>query len=183
MDPIGLYGNHARTQVNFSGGSPSEYLLLVENTGKISKKTAKLLAALNDEIENRWSDIRKGKSISSHPEFHYRDSDGGIVSIKPIYSQAYPALLVEKSLDKFNHRIILNRQNPNHFVYEKTINTDYGSATLKSYNSRTQDNKEIDNFVDDFLHFSFNKVIPVKHLRYHFEEGEFICDSGAIILR
>ena len=183
MNTINLT-NHSTTAPNtsFKGYSPLLGAHLAQDTGKISKKTAKLLASLNDVIEKDWAKIKKEKILGETPIYIFEDKDG-VVSIKPIYSQRYPALLIEKSSGNTYHRIIMNRDNPSHFTYEKNIYTDYGSATLKSYNSKIEQNQEINNFVDNMLENSLRNIIPVKTLRYTFSDDEFKSVRGGIVLK
>jgi len=134
---------------------------LMPDTEKVSYKTTRLIHELNKCIDKEWRDIKKGTKFADSPKFFVQDGNN-IIKFEPVYTQKYPALLIEASDGKNTHKILLDRDNPNNFRYEKTIATDFGYATLKSYNSKTENNKEINQFVSDLVEKSTDKVIRNK---------------------
>ena len=179
MQPVNLYGQNYNNKINFRGYASFDNVLMSDR-GKISKKAAKLMAAVNDCIDRQWKNIKKKGIIDKPPTYIYQDGKSTI-SIKPVYSQKYPALLIEHNNGKIQQNILLDRNNPNNFRYEKTVATDYGSATLKTYDSRISDNAEINNFVDNLLVKSFEEITTTKLLREYFKDNEFIRRSGGKI--
>ena len=172
MQPVNLYGQNYNNKISFRGYASFDNILM-SDTGKISKKTAKLMAAVNDCIDREWRNIKK-KGIKDKPPTYICKDGESTISIKPVYSQRYPALLVEHDNGKIQQNILLDRSNPNNFRYEKTVATDYGSATLASYDSRISDDAEINSFVDNLLLKSFEEITTSKILRQYFKDNEFI---------
>lgn len=134
---------------------------LMPDTGKVSLKTTKLIHELNKCIDKEWRDIRKGAKHAVSPKFFVQDGNN-IIKYEPVYSQSYPALLIEANDGKNVHKILLDRDNPNNFRYEKTVVTDFGYATLKSYNSKTENNSDLNKFVSNLIENSTDKIIRNK---------------------
>lgn len=179
MQISNFYGQNYNS-VNFKGLASFDNVLMVDR-GKVSKKTAKLMAAVNDCIDKEWKNVKKQAFRDNPPTFTYQNGKD-VVAIKPVYSQRYPALLVEYDNGKIKQNILVDRSNPNNFRYEKTISTDHGSATLKTYDSRHSDNKEINSFVDNLLQNSFEKMTNTRILRQYFDNDEFIRKGSRIVL-
>lgn len=135
--------------------------ILPANKGILSKKSVKLINDLNACIDREWSDIRKGKLISLNPKFRTEEK-GKLITFEPIYTQKYPALLIDINDGKISQKILMNRDNPNNFRYEKVIATDHGSATLKSYNSINGNNKEINEYVNNIIEKNLNSILSHK---------------------
>ena len=180
MQSVNLYGQNYNNKINFKGYASYDNVLMTDR-GKISRKTAKLMAAINNCIDLEWEKIKKQKIRDNIPTYTCKDGKSSVF-IKPVYSQRYPALLVEHDNGKIKQNILLDRSNPNNFRYEKTIVTDHGSATLKSYDSRVSNDNEINNFVDKLLQKSFEEITTTKLLRQYFDDDEFIRKGGSIVL-
>lgn len=135
--------------------------ILPSNKGVISKKSVKLINDLNSCIDREWTDIKKGKLIKLSPKFR-TVQNGKLITFEPVYTQRYPALLIDINDGKTSQKILMNRDNPNDFKYEKVIATDYGSATLKSYNSINGKNDEINKFVNDIIEKNLEKILSNK---------------------
>lgn len=180
MQPVSLF-NSKTYAPNFKGIACYDSIL-VKDRGKISKKTAKLVIALNEYIDNEWKIIRESNKLYSSPLF---SSTNGKKStfIKPIYNQKYPALLIEQIDGSICKRILLDRGNPNNFRFEKTVETDHGFATLRSYDSRIDNNKEINMDVDNILCNALEDIISTKLMRKFFADDEFVRNAGSIILK
>lgn len=132
--------------------------LLMADKGAISKKSAKLINELNSCIDQEWKNIRKGCKIAEMPKFHVLDGQKS-VTIEPVYTQRYPALLIDINDGKSTQKIFMDRDNPNNFRYEKVIPTEHGSATLKSYNSLNGRNQEINNFVNNIIEENIERIL------------------------
>ena len=150
----------SKNSVSFSAVTNFERHLMPD-TGKVSLKSTRLIHELNKCIDKEWRDIRKGAKIAVSPKFFVQDGNN-IIKYEPVYSQSYPALLIEANDGKNVHKILLDRDNPNNFRYEKTVVTDFGYATLKSYNSKTENNSDINKFVSDIIESSTDKIIRNK---------------------
>ena len=135
--------------------------ILPSNKGIISKKSVKLINELNSCIDKEWKDIKQGKKIAEKPIFQILDGKKH-VTFEPVYAQKYPALLIDINDGKYNERILMNRDNPNNFRYEKMIKTDHGSATLKTYSSINGGNSEIDKFVNNIVENNLEKILSNK---------------------
>lgn len=147
--------------VSFNAAVPSLERHLMPDTGKVSHKSAKLIKELNQCIEKQWADIKKGELISDSPSFCISDRHE-FTRFEPVYSQRFPALKIDNEDGKFTHEILLDRNNPNNFRYEKTVKTDHGRATLKSYDSRISDDKEINTFVNNILENKLDRILMDK---------------------
>lgn len=167
MQPIS-YNNNVSYAPNFRGLLVFDRVL-IDDKGKISKKTAKLVAALNEQISKEWKNIKMSGNKDKTPIFFSRDRRK-ITSVKPVYSQKYPALLVEQENGKYTENIIIDRYNPNNFKYEKIVETPYGSATLRSYDSRICNDKEINTRVDNILYNCLDDIITKETMRTFFDD-------------
>ena len=180
MQPVNLF-NYTNYTPNFKGIACYDNIL-VKDSGRISKKTAKLVIALNDYIDKEWKMIRESKKIGSYPSFSSTNGKR-TTFIKPIYSQKHPSIIIEHNDGPICKKILMDRSNPNNFRYEKTVETDHGSATLKSYDSRIANDKEINMEVDNILENALEDIFSTKLLRKYFADNEFICHSGKIVLK
>ncbi len=135
--------------------------ILPPNKGAISKKSVKLINELNSCIAQEWADIRKGHKICEKPLFQIKDGKK-YVTFEPVYNQKFPALLIDINEGKTSQKIFMDRDNPNNFRYEKVVQTDHGSATLKSYNSINGANKEIDTFVNNVIENNLGEILSHK---------------------
>lgn len=179
MQTVNYYSNY-NYFVPFKGIASFDRVL-VEDKGKISKRTVKLISALNNLIEEELVNIKKQKILDKTPSFNCKMNKSSIF-IKPVYSQNYPALLVEQHDWKIINSILIDRSNPNNFIYEKNILTDHGSATLKSYNSKIQNDPLINNTVDNLLSSSLEDILSVKILRKYFDDDKFVFRNGNVTL-
>ena len=134
------------------------------------------MKALDNHIENTWAKIKKGKLLLSSPKYML-SKDSKLITIEPLYSQTQPAIVFECKKGKISERITFNRKNPNIFRYEKKVTTDYGSATLKSYNSQTENIPEMDNYVDNILQDTLPQIIPTKLLVEIFSRNNIRKDN------
>lgn len=161
MQVSNIQNYNFNNNVSFKAAVPNLDKCLMPDTGKISRKSARLIDDLNKCIAKQWEDIKKGKLISDCPNFSVADKCG-MTRFEPVYSQRYPALKIESEDGRFTHEIMLDRNNPNNFRYEKTVKTDYGSATLKSYDSRTQNDKDINKFVSNLIEEKLDRILMDK---------------------
>ena len=143
----------------------------------LSNKSLKLMAALDTYIDKTWKGIKDGKINQLEP-FFARSDKGNILTIKPIYTQRYPAVLFEHDDGKCIQKILFNRERPVSYRYEKTVSTDHGSATLKSYVSNEDKTTPVDNYVDDIICSNLPQIIPNKILLEHFPKSAFKPTSG-----
>ena len=63
--------------------------------------------------------------------------------------------------DNNNHidRILINRQKPSDYTYERAVITPYGSASGKTYNSQKDNDSKIETRVNDYITKYFDKVL------------------------
>ena len=129
---------------------------------EISKKTKKLFTAINNQIEEDWGEIKRSLTFLSAPKYVVADKKDGVVTIQPMYGGIEPELLMEFDNDKYCERLIFSRSNPEKFKYEKSVTTDYGSATLKSFDSSVQKNNEMIMFANEKVSKYIPKVLKQK---------------------
>ena len=151
------YSLYGANNVSFRAATNFERIL-PSDKGNVSRKTVKLINDLNACIDKEWTDIRKHKKLASKPAFHIKDGKK-IITFEPVYSQRYPALLIDINEGKTSRKILMDRDNPNNFRYEKVVKTDHGSATLKSYNSLHEQNKEINTYVNNIIENNLERIL------------------------
>ncbi len=143
----------------------------------LSNKSLRLMAALDTYIDKTWKGIKEGKISQKEPLFVSLDK-GDVLSIRPVYAQSYPAVLFEHYDGKTTQRILFNREKPTNYRYEKTISTDHGSATLKSYTSNADKISPVDNYVDTIICSRLPQIIPNKILFEYFPKKSFWKSTG-----
>ena len=77
--------------------------------------------------------------------------DGNLVTMRPVYHQYKNTILMEVEGDKYIDRILINRQKPSDYTYERATITPYGSASSKTYDSMRDKNTKIESRVDDYI--------------------------------
>lgn len=91
----------------------------------------------------------------------YRVADNdNFVTIKPVYHQFKNSILMEIE-DNNDHidRILINRQKPSDYTYERAVITPYGSASGKTYNSQKDNDSKIETRVNDYITKYFDKLL------------------------
>lgn len=153
-------------------GKPSkEISYIIENSNDIlSKKAKKLFAALNTQIEETWAAIKKGKTDLKEPAF-YLANRGKAISVKPVYGASKPMILMEVDDGKYTEKILFDRKNPQEFRYEKVVETDHGSATVKSFNSQVQEDMFITKSVNEMVEKYISKILTKNVVKDYF--GQF----------
>lgn len=131
---------------------------------KLSIKAKKLVKRASTYIEETWTDIRKGKTIIEEPKFACSLGKHKFAELRPIYN-GKKSMLIEISDDKYIENIIIDREKQNHFIYEKKVLTDHGCATLKSYNSKTDNNIELEEHINSEIEKSLTEILPKVTMR------------------
>ena len=150
------------------GKLPEDVRLIIESANNIlSNKSKKLFSALNMKIEESWEAIKKGESTMKEPVF-YLSNKGRTISVKPIYGADKPLILMDVDNGKYTERILFDRKNPRNFRYEKVVPTDYGSATVKSFNSETQQDNFVALSVNEMVERYFPKIISKEIINSYF---------------
>lgn len=104
--------------------------------------------------------IRKTKQEPyENPHYTIAGKNDKLGLIKPLYQGYKKYILFEILKGKNTERIIINRQNPNSFKYEKVVDTQYGQATTKSFNSDIQRNDTIELKVANYIEEYFPKIL------------------------
>ena len=154
------------TQKKFSPSnniSKSKAKLIIPNLDfPLSLKAHNMVKKCSLYIEDVWTDIKKsGIYKSSHPEFHTVDAKTlDFVTVKPIYQDNKKLLYFEIESEKYVDRIIIDRQNPNHYTYEHSVLTPHGSATLKSFNSQRGRDFKTEEKVSQYIEKYFPEIVP-----------------------
>ena len=138
-----------RLRRNPIGITPQLENVIVENG--ISLKSAKLVKKLSHLIEEDWAKIRKSGKVMEAPKYMLAERDGTLVTMKPMYERFKNSILMEIEGDKYIDRIIINRQKPSDYTYERATITPYGSASSKTYDSMRDKNTKIESRVDDYI--------------------------------
>lgn len=107
-------------------------------------KAKKLVKRMNLFLEDEWAKIKKEKNgFYNKPYYTIPGKDKEVATITPLYQGYNKYILFEVSKGENTHKIIINRKNPDSFKYEKTVDTDYGCATTKTFNSDLERNNTI----------------------------------------
>lgn len=130
----------------------------------ISIKGKKLVKSVSSLIEDTWGAIKQGKVCSSEPNFMVVPNKSQVATIRPIYNGIYKKMLVEVQNGKEIERMIVNREIPAEYSYEKSILTDFGSATTKSFDSTLTRNSAIEKRVNRLLENILPEVLKKYHL-------------------
>lgn len=155
-----FYNPNYKSNINFKG---AENKLVTESLETVSTKSKKLIQCMNCHIDNTWKEIKANKLKQKIPYFHIENSGGDILHVSPIYGTNKPLMLIESYDGKYTDRIIINRQYPDNFKFERTVKTDYGTAAIKTFDSHTGSNQEIEGIVNKKIEKFFPLIIP-KHL-------------------
>ena len=148
---------------NFSfGAKRTEYTDYADlnNDGKLADSSIKLVKKLDNYIEDLWKERKKGNIDESDMIFALRGKRGEVAIIKPIYGANTPLVMLKIDNDNQSEIFLFDRKKPNNFRYEKNVVTDYGSATLKTYNSLRDDNQKIEELANEKIHEYIPRVFP-----------------------
>ncbi len=134
----------------------------------MSKTSKRLIQCMNLYIEDTWAAIKSGKSIQASPKYIHVKKGGEVVTVSPIYYLERPSILMEIDDGKYIDRIIIDRKIPDNVRYERTILTDYGSASIKSFNTQSGRQLELEDMINTKVEDVFPKIIPNKILKEGF---------------
>lgn len=129
----------------------------------ISKNGKELVKQVSNLIEDTWTAIKKGNVKSAEPNFVVVPQKGQVATVKPIYNGLYKKMLVEVQNDKDVERMIINREKPAEYVYEKAVITEFGSATSKIFDSTVGRDAAIEKRVNRLI----DSVLPQVLKKYH----------------
>lgn len=135
---------------NFNGiTSPQEGKELLTIMPTNAKR---LIKKLNNFLENEWKEIKNNRSgFYEKPYYTLSGKKNEVATVTPIYIGRERDLLFEISKDGVTERMIINRDNPDSFKYEKVVETEFGSATTKSFNSAHERNKTLEALVGEHV--------------------------------
>lgn len=149
--------NRYNYKPNFEGNYPKKDELI----SVMPFKARKLVKRMDQFLENKWAEIRKANSgFYDLPFFVLSGKNKKVATIKPVYQGHKKYILFEVSNDKNTERILINRQNPDLFRFERIVDTDYGYATTKTYNSEYQRNEELEELIGKYIEEFFPKILP-----------------------
>lgn len=120
-----------------------------------SEKNKQLLRRTRDMIDSTWQEIKAGKLSQEQPEF-IKNKTAEKITLKPVYSGYKSEILLKIEKDGTVEQIFIPKETANEIRYEKIKKTEYGSATIKSYNSRLGQNNDMNIYVNGLL----NKYLP-----------------------
>lgn len=152
INSVSTNNYNSNNLVKFTGRTRAEALMasvLAENG--ISAKSSKLVKKLSYLIEEEWAAKRKSGDIMEAPKYLVAGHDGNLVTMRPVYHQYKNTILMEVEGDKYIDRILINRQKPSDYTYERATITPYGSASSKTYDSMRDKNTKIESRVDDYI--------------------------------
>ncbi len=123
-------------------------------------KANKLVKNMDKFIENYWTEIKKTKQgFHNKPYYIIAGKNKEVATLTPIYQGQKKYILFEVSKGENTERIIINREHPDIFRYEKIVETDYGNATIKSFNSEYEINDRIERRIGDYIEQYFPKIL------------------------
>ncbi len=154
------------TNVNLKSGSykpnfEKRYPTRDELITVMPLKAHKLVKRMDQFMEDQWAEIRNAHSgFYDLPYFTLSGKNKEFATIKPVYQGHNKYILLEVTNDKNTERILINRKNPDLFRFERTVDTDYGSATTKSFNSEYQRNEELQERIGKYIEEYFPQILP-----------------------
>ena len=97
----------------------------------ITLKAEDLVKKVGYLIGEDWTKLRKSGNPMDTLVYRVADNDN-FVTIKPVYHRFKNSILMEIE-DNNDHidRILINRQKPSDYTYERAVITPYGSASVK----------------------------------------------------
>lgn len=123
----------------------------------------RLIHKMNLFIEKEWKEIRRNKTgFYDKPYYTLAGKKDEVATLTPIYQGQERHLLFEISKNGKTERIIINRQHPDSFKYEKIVDTNFGYATTKSFNSDKQRDDGIEYQVGKYVSEYFPKILASK---------------------
>ena len=154
MQPVTMFSfNIPRNKnVSFKGGAD-----LAAMDEVLSLRACKLVKRAGKLIDDTWPKVKKSR-LMTVPEFVSRTKDKTVI-LKPVYNFDREKLYLEIQDKKYIEKVIIDRVNPNKFSYEKSVKTDYGSATIKTYNSQNGHNAGMAEKVSGLIEEYFKKFV------------------------
>ncbi len=114
----------------------------------------------NNLIEDTWYFIRKDKQSQLQPEYAM-STRGHNILLKALYrNNQEDAILfdVSEKNSRILERFIIDR-NAKNYTYEKILKTEHGSATVKTYNSKTGQGDDVDCKLNNYIENFFPKIL------------------------
>lgn len=125
----------------------------------------RLLKRVDRIMEGSWRTVSKRSKNAVSPEFRVVDKNRDItMSLKPIYNDYKKSLLLEVDSPKQIERIIIDRLSGN-FKYEKSVKTEFGSATTKTYDSLKESDVNLNDVVNDYVDKCLSKFLKQRYVR------------------
>lgn len=124
----------------------------------ITKKSENIVKKVGYMIAEDWARLRKAGGIIDTPVYRVADKEN-FVTVKPVYQQFKNCILMEVEGDNQIDRILINRQKPSDYIYERAKVTPYGSASGKTFNSLTDKDKAIETRVNNYISNYLPKVL------------------------
>ena len=135
---------------------------------KVSLKNKKYVIMASNNIEEMWGKIRRKEVALDFPKFSTKPKGKPAGVLKPVYGNLGSEMLLEVSDGKITERVYLDRKSKKDFRYEKIMDTDYGSATLKYHNSQAGDDPKIASRVNELIHTYIRKMFMPNPLKDYF---------------
>lgn len=143
---------------NFSALNPSEIGISKKYLTTISNRSENLMKNLNNHIETLWTKKKKGE-YEDTIKFFLSGRKGEVALIEPIYGTPTPVIKMEIMNGDRSNVFFFERKNPHKFRYEKNVSTQFGFATLKTYNSATEHNTDINALADAKIQEYVPKIV------------------------
>ena len=129
------------------------------------ERSLRLLKRVDRIMEGSWRTVSKRSKNAVSPEFRVVDKNRDItMSLKPIYNDYKKSLLLEVDSPKQIERIIIDRLSGN-FKYEKSVKTEFGSATTKTYDSLKENDVNLNDIVNDYVDKCLSKFLKQRYVR------------------
>lgn len=121
---------------------------------ELSLEAKKYVQKAHNLIEDTWVRIRKKEVDMVTPTFN-RNIFGRNITLAPLYRNSERSIVLQIDGPKSYERITVDKY-AKEFSYEKVVKTEFGSATTKSYNSKTSPKDKnattlINGILEDYL--------------------------------
>lgn len=127
---------------------------LTTSPTELSLEAKKYVLKAHNLIEDTWGRIRKKEVDMETPTF-VKNLLGRNITLSPLYRSSERSIVLQIDGQKGFERITVDKY-AKEYSYEKIVKTEFGSATTKSYNSKTSPKDKnmvtlINGILEDYL--------------------------------
>ncbi len=131
-----------------------------------TSKNSRLLRKVEILFDEAWAKIKSKKQKMVPPEFSHI-TKGQIVTLKPFYGGTQAQIMLNVEKGDLTERLLIPRGFHGSYRYEKIKKTQYGSATIQSFNSNIQKDSKMDMHINSLLEENLPAFLNQKREERH----------------